>query len=378
MGYFDESTGIALLIIILVVVVGYIIYMLAVGASYILVAILGVLYTALAIIGSLLLAGLDLLLCPAQLAAIPWVAWAAWGGIAGAAAGFWTVAPVYGMRRLRPALLLLTPAAALALMALRLAFGPPAPALAPQAQAPAPAAPQRWIHYSIPIRFDGLTKSTSQSEPQQIRISMNDKHVSCLDTTAGPPIDQSPVAEQNYPVDESVVPQAQRFIGVRLSEFSNEQYNGELPITLRIQPSLSGIAGRNTYWNQNPERGGYLIWLLDNRAAHVLFTLVVEPRGDYRFVDGAIQGTGVPENGLREYTIAQHAGVLGMSRRRQSINVDWRPAGFRRDDGETVAKSGFGFGSITFPEGELLIDITTPEAPTIRHDGSTTPAAPGA
>lgn len=376
MGYFDESTGIALLIIILVVVVGYIVYMLAVGASYILVAIFGVLYTALAIVGSLFLAGLDLLLCPAQLAAVPWVAWAAWGGIAGAAAGFWTVAPVYGMRRLRPALLLLVPVAALAFLALRLAFFPAAPA--PQAVAAAPSAPQQWIHYSVPIRFDGLTKSASQSEPQQIRISMNDEHLNCLDTTSGPPIDQSPVDEFNYPIDEPVVPQARRFIGVRLSEFGAEQYNGELPITVRIQPSQSGIAGGTTYWAQNIERGGYLIWFLDRQAAHVLFILVVEPRADYRFVDGAIEGRGAPENSPREYTIAQHAGVLGMSRRRQSIKVDWRQSGFRRDDGEAVSKYGIGFGHMTFPEGELLIDITPLEPPAARQDGPIAPVAPGA
>jgi hypothetical protein len=358
MGYFDESTGIALLIIILVVVVGYIIYMLAVGASYVLVAILGVLYTALAIIGSLFLAGLDMLLCPAQLASVPWVAWAAWGGLAGAAAGFWTVAPVYGMRRMRPALLLLTPVAIIAVLALRLVFGPAAPPPAVHATAPAPNSQQQWIRYAIPIRFDGLIKPASEGDPRQISISLNTEHLSCADTSTGPPIDQPQARETHYYYyEEPPQPEIPRFIGVPLNKFSEEQYTGELPITVRLQPSLSGTAGGSTFWTQNAERGGYLIWFLDRQAAHVLFTLVVEPKGDYRFVDGAATGTGAAGNGPREYAIAQRSGVLGMSRRRQSVKVDWLLTGFRRDDGETVSRYGIGFGNITIPEGQLVIDI---------------------
>jgi hypothetical protein len=384
MGYFDEATGMALLIIILVVVVGYIIYMLAVGASYVLVAVLGVLYTALAIIGSLLLAGLDMLLCPAQLAAIPWAAWAAWGGLAGAAAGFWTVAPVYGMRRLRPALLLFTPVAMLAVLALRLVFGPAAPAPAAQAAAPAPntpSAPQQWINYDIPLRFEGLIRPDDPSKPQQIGIALGDEHLSCSDISTGPPVDQ-PQAQDNYnnnyyylQPEQTEIP---RFIGVQLSKFCKQPYNGELPITVRIQPSLSGAAGGNTYWTQSIERGGYLIWFLDRTAAHVLFTLVVEPKGDYRFIDGAAAGTGALDNGARDYIIARHSGVLGMSRNRQHVKVDWRPAGFRRDDGQAVSKYGIGFGNLTFPEGELVIDITPQALPVVRQNGSTTSPAPGA
>lgn len=355
MGYFDEATGLALLIIILIVIVGYIVYMLAVGASYVLVAILGVLYTALAIIGSVALAGLDFLLCPAQLASIPWAAWAAWGGLAGAAAGFWTVAPVYGLRRLRPALLLLTPVAILVVLALRQVFGPPMPAPAVQATAPAPSAPQQMVNYVVPIRFNGITKPTSSSKPQQINVSLKEEMLSCADTNTGPPIDAPQTAAYYY--EEPVAPATPAFIGLQLSKYCQGLSSGEVPVVVRLQPSMTGAAGTATYWNPSTERGGYLIWFLDRQAAHVLFTLIVEPRGDYRFVDGTITGVGESGNGPREYAIARHSGVLGMSRTRQSLKVDWLPAGFRRNDGEAVSKYGIGFGHITFPEGELVLDI---------------------
>lgn len=358
MGYFDEATGLVLLVAILIVILGYIVYLLAVGASYVLVAILGVLYTALAILGSVALAGLDFLLCPAQLASIPWAAWAAWGGLAGAAAGFWTVAPVYGLRRLRPALLLLTPVALVVVLALRLIFGPPLPAPAVQVAAPAPSPPQPVVHYAIPIRFEGLSKPKNGSEPQQINISLNHQLHSCADTSTGPPIDQPAVDAYNYPYDEPAVAPLHRFIGIQLNLFSQGPAVSDPPLVVRLQPSLSGAAGTTTYWNASTERGGYLIWFLDRQAMHVLFTLVVEPRGDYRFVDGTITGQGESSNGPHEYAIAQHSGVLGMSRTRQSLKVDWLPAGFRRNDGEAVSKYGIGFGNITFPEGELVLDLT--------------------
>lgn len=37
----------------------------------------------------------------------PWVMWCLWGGVIGAAFGFWTVAPRYGLRHRRPLILLL-------------------------------------------------------------------------------------------------------------------------------------------------------------------------------------------------------------------------------------------------------------------------------
>ncbi len=37
----------------------------------------------------------------------PWVMWCFWGGVVGAAFGFWTVAPRYGLRHRRPLILLL-------------------------------------------------------------------------------------------------------------------------------------------------------------------------------------------------------------------------------------------------------------------------------
>lgn len=358
MGYFDEATGLVLLIIILIVIVGYIVYVLAVGASYVLVAILGVLYTALAILGSVALAGLDFLLCPAQLAAVPWTAWAAWGGIAGAAAGFWTVAPVYGLRRLRPALLLLSPVGIVVVLVLRLIFGPPMPAPVASAAVPANNAPQQQtISYDIPIGFAGITRPADQSQPLQINVSLGGKKYPCANIATGPPIDL-PAYEEDHITLYAESGSAPRYIGVDLRSFTTGSYSGQLPINVRIQPSLSGAAGGNNYWTQSSERGGYLIWFLDRTAAHVLFTLVVEPRGDYRFLDGTATGVGEANNGPREFAIARHSGVLGMSSNRQHIKVDWHPAGFRRDNGEAVPRYGIGFGNITFPEGELVLDIT--------------------
>jgi hypothetical protein len=47
----------------------------------------------------------------------PWLMWLLWGALIGAAVGFWTVAPVYGLRKQRP-LLLGTPFILMVLVAL--------------------------------------------------------------------------------------------------------------------------------------------------------------------------------------------------------------------------------------------------------------------
>jgi hypothetical protein len=246
----------------------------------------------------------------------------------------------------------------LVVLVLRLLFGPPMPAPVAQAAVAAPPAPQQqWISYDIPIGFKGITKPADQNQPLQINVALGGKMYPCVDTATGPPLDL-PASEEDHITLFAGSGSAPHFIGVDIRSFTTAPHTVQLPFTVRIQPSLSGSASRNTYWTQSPERGGFLIWFLDRTAAHVLFTLVVEPKGDYRFVDGAVTGMGESSNGPREYAIARHSGVLGMSSNRQHIKVDWRPAGFRRDNGEAVPKYGIGFGNITFPEGELVLDIT--------------------
>lgn len=56
----------------------------------------------LASLGFLVFSALDGLFSAALLPATPWLMWVVWGAVIGGAAGFWSVAPVYGLRRHRP------------------------------------------------------------------------------------------------------------------------------------------------------------------------------------------------------------------------------------------------------------------------------------
>lgn len=47
----------------------------------------------------------------------PWVMWCIWGIVLGGAFGFWTIAPVYGLRKNRP-LILLVPVGLMTIVAL--------------------------------------------------------------------------------------------------------------------------------------------------------------------------------------------------------------------------------------------------------------------
>ncbi len=346
---YDETTGLVVLIVLLIGVVLYIVYLLFQGATYVLVAILGALYTALAVIGSVLLAGLDLLLVPRQLSGMPWAAWAGWGALAGTMAGFWTVAPVYGLRRLRPVLLLLTPVAMLAVCAAQLLLLPPAQRqlLTP----PPPTAREQvdWLRLSVPLRFAGTGTSTGDPPLTYFDIEAGGERHSCPDILSAAPLDA-----------EAAKITGPSFIGVKLRESAEPPYNGALEFDVRLRPSLSGVAGTDTFWSADTNHGGYIVWFIDPAGTRVLFTLVIEPDSEYRFIDGALRGQGETRGGAREYSLSQRAGVLGMSRQRQRLRVDWQPRGFRQENGELLLKAGDTqwYGAFTFPEGDLLIDIT--------------------
>lgn len=87
--------------------IGGLLYLLAIATGYVLSAI----YWALASFSRGLVVTLDGLLSAQVLPDLPAAAWAAWGALLGGVLGFWTIAPVYGMRRWRPALVWLVLAA---------------------------------------------------------------------------------------------------------------------------------------------------------------------------------------------------------------------------------------------------------------------------
>ena len=61
----------------------------------------------LSAVAYLLCCGLDHLFSTRLVPQAPWTMWVFWGGVLGAAFGFWTVAPRYGLRHRRSLILLL-------------------------------------------------------------------------------------------------------------------------------------------------------------------------------------------------------------------------------------------------------------------------------
>jgi len=59
------------------------------------------LYWALAMFAIFVFIGLDYALGASLFPRYPWIMWFVWGGIIGATFGFWTVAPIYGLREYR-------------------------------------------------------------------------------------------------------------------------------------------------------------------------------------------------------------------------------------------------------------------------------------
>ncbi len=82
-------------------------YLVAITAGYAVSAM----YWAVASVSYALIALLDGLFSVRAMPDSPAVMWAVWGGVMGGVLGFWTIAPVYGMRRWRSAMVLVVLAA---------------------------------------------------------------------------------------------------------------------------------------------------------------------------------------------------------------------------------------------------------------------------
>jgi hypothetical protein len=103
MSMYDELGGYGVVIILVIILLVYL-----VGALFrVLGYLLAGLYTVLAALGTALLAGLDALFSAPLFAGHPEVGWAIGGLLIGAGVGAWTIAPVYGLRRARPIVLIL-------------------------------------------------------------------------------------------------------------------------------------------------------------------------------------------------------------------------------------------------------------------------------
>jgi hypothetical protein len=79
----------------------FLIVVLLIALPFFIRPLFGVLYAALV---SLSLATFSLLdeVCSARLLpAAPWLLWMLWGALIGASLGFWTIAPVFGLRKQR-------------------------------------------------------------------------------------------------------------------------------------------------------------------------------------------------------------------------------------------------------------------------------------
>lgn len=73
-------------------------------------------YSGLAVSGFVLCYVLDQLFSASLLPAAPWVMWAVVGLLTGGCFAFWTIAPIFGMRKQRP-LVLLAPVAVILVLA---------------------------------------------------------------------------------------------------------------------------------------------------------------------------------------------------------------------------------------------------------------------
>ena len=86
----EEAIAWVLVVLALLVALPFVIH-------YILIGI----YWLLAAVSYLFFAAMDGLCSAALLPESPWLMWLIWGAVIGAALGFWTVAPIYGLRRQR-------------------------------------------------------------------------------------------------------------------------------------------------------------------------------------------------------------------------------------------------------------------------------------
>jgi hypothetical protein len=101
----EESIGWIIIVIAVIV-------LLIAGISYAPAAI----YLFLTVLGTLIALLFDQLFSASLLPGAPWVMWLLGGALIGAAFAFWTLAPVYGLRKQRP-LILATPFILLLLLA---------------------------------------------------------------------------------------------------------------------------------------------------------------------------------------------------------------------------------------------------------------------
>lgn len=99
----DELGGYGVIIILVILLILYVLVAVLQLAVYVLAG----LYTALAVLGGALLAALDSLFSARLVEGVPEAGWMFAGALLGAGVGAWTIAPVYGLRRARPLLLIL-------------------------------------------------------------------------------------------------------------------------------------------------------------------------------------------------------------------------------------------------------------------------------
>ena len=99
-----------------VIVVIAILVLLIVGLNY----LPGGIYWSLAVLGFAVHYSLDQLFSANLIPNAPWLMWIIWGAVIGAAFAFWTLAPIYGIRKQRGYILLAPLAPMLLLMAVRL------------------------------------------------------------------------------------------------------------------------------------------------------------------------------------------------------------------------------------------------------------------
>lgn len=94
----DDAAGGCLGAILGLAVVGFVIYIVIIAVLYVLAGAYCILIAAI----MALIALLDSMMSAGFFAQLPAVMWAVWGAIVGGALAFWTIAPLYGLRKLRP------------------------------------------------------------------------------------------------------------------------------------------------------------------------------------------------------------------------------------------------------------------------------------
>jgi len=338
----DEFELFAILIVLGILLAGWIIYQIVVGATYVLTAIFGVLYVIAALGGAVVLAGLDNLLCPPGIALPPVFAWAIWGAIAGGFLGFWTVAPVYKLRRARRLIMFAPLILAGAALALRLTVAPSPPlAIAETATAgPMAAVTLPPVTLDVPIRYFGSVATGREQSNRQLVFEASGRRYQ-LPLNAG------------HPAGGITVPLPP------LPQLSGDPVQA---LSVLIEPRVaSGAIGDTTYWQETNDHRAGLVASVRDASGRIYFTIVVPPDGIFRFVDGATFGASGPAPGTRIYNVALTSGLRGMGRVRAKITASFKFTKVTADEsGWSMDSYGNYFPRYEFPEGTLTFTVQQP------------------